>query len=584
MEKNNWSLLIIYLFFQSQIFQVCLLKNNTADVSFRKNYVKEENNYSSMKVHQRQKRWVGLLIQISLEATDSALTVVNSLKGGCVYRPNICLYRDNIVKFEIHEQNLSRILNEKYESLLTNVEKFATSVFQNIEINRHIEDIVTTGAHINFCMSLLNSKIKLEEFKINNSVVMYFPNVSEYFIEKFYKEREVYFKNLDIAQKASSLLYLVNRLTFKSLNRIISKISFAWSSKSMLKEETFKTFYHKYTQEYLSQWKVKSGVFIGPVTLSETLKAKVRGFVKTASIYIRDSAKDFYKSKTFWGTTAVTLTGAVISQSLQAQRYIQIENEMKNLVENHKSLLLSLKTIEQNITDAMQDVDEKWQISLDFFRNMTSYINDTKSSFEEIPTEHQFELKYMPSLQKLLENNFENINVSNILMKQRIFLNYLTEMKESIKKVKAVFLLELHLLLGTERELHHNREVDDIVAIINGHLDNDETMHQKVDKKRVICQIAEWLEQNYYDYYNLTYFRQNCPNHFDMDVIEAERLKLKKTTTVLNSILMVCEMSQFNQCPPLSHISEVLNLSEEETKRKIKSLMPHLTMFNGIEL
>ncbi|XP_041090775.1 uncharacterized protein LOC121303939 [Polyodon spathula] len=578
MEKNNCSWLIFYLLFQCQIFHACLLKNNTPDVSF----IEVENNSSSTKVHQRQKRWVGLLIRISLETTDTALTVVNSLKGGCVYRPNICLYRDNIAKFEIQEQNLSRILNEKYESLLTNVEKFATSVFQNIEISRHIEDIVITGAHINFGMSILNSTIKLEEFKTNESVVMDFPDVSQNFIEKFYMERERSFKNLNIVQKASSLLHLVNRLTFKSVNRIISKISFALSSKSMLKEESFKSFYHKYTQEYLSQWKGKSGVFSGPVKLSETLRAKVRGFVKTASIYIRDSAKNFYKSKTFWGTTAVSLAGAVISQGLQAQRYIQIENEMKILMENHKTLILSLKTVEQNLTDSIQDIDEQWQISLDFFRNLTSYINDTKSSFEDIPAEHQSKLKHMPSLQTMIENNFENISSSNILMKQRIFLNYLTEMKESIKKLKAVILLELHLSLGTERELHHNREVNDIVAIINGKLDNEETMHQKVDKKRVICEIAKRHERNYYDYYNLNDFRPNCPNYLDMDVIEADRLKLKRIMTTLNSILMVCEMSHFNKCPSLSNISQILNLSEEETKRLIKSFMPH--MLNVIKL
>ncbi|XP_058872366.1 uncharacterized protein LOC117967994 [Acipenser ruthenus] len=582
-KKNGWLLICLFLLLQN--FQACILSRITPTVITRDVDLK---NSSSLKIHQRPKRWVGALIQITVEVTDTALTVANALKDGCVYRPMICTYKDEIKEYEDKERSLSIDLTKQRDILLSEVEKLTTSFIQNDEIYNYVEDTVELATEITVLMKLWSTEVTSKKYilSINGTLNMSNTNIPESIEKKFSDQRSEYLKKLGITIGIKALVYFILHFITYSANKFINTIVLTLTttlSPGLQMDQSFKTYYRQNTNAYISKWYAKQGVHTA-ASKSTVFKAKVKGFVQTATAYIKDSSRDFYKSKSFWATTLISVAGAALSQGLQVHQLIRIENEMKELVQSHKVLYSSLQVSLANMTRTKQSLQEEWKLSIDIFKNLTFYISDTKSAFEELPVKQQLNVKeQLPELQKLLEIDIQSTTSDNILQKQRDILKYMTSMKDSIKIIRAHVLLEVILLQVIKNGLNHSQEVDVIVAIVNGHLDKEETMHKKIDLKVVLCQISEWSNEGYYNYYDLSDFR-HCPIDINMEEVKRKQHERKNLIQKLNSLIDTCILMNFQFCPTVSVIAKTLMLTEEETKRHIKMIKPDMQDFNGTPL
>lgn len=585
-KKNGWLLICLFLLLQN--FQACILSRITPAVITLENHDVDLKNSSSLKIHQRPKRWVGALIQITVEVTDTALTVANALKDGCVYRPMICTYKDEIKEYEDKERSLSIDLTKQRDILLSEVEKLTTSFIQNDEIYNYVEDTVELATEITVLMKLWSTEITSKKYilSINGTLNMSNANIPESIEKKFSDQRSEYLKKLGITIGIKALVYFILHFITYSANKFIKTIFIALSSTlapGLQMDKSFKTYYRQNTKAYISKWYAKQGVHTA-ASKSTVFNAKVKGFVQTATNYIKDSSRDFYKSKSFWATTLISVAGAALSQGLQARELIRIENEMKELVQNHKVLYSSLQVSLANMTRTKQSLQEEWKLSIDIFKNLTFYISDTKSAFEELPVKQQLNVKeQLPELHKLLEIDIQSTTSDNILQKQRDVLMYMTRMKDSIKIIRAHVLLEVILLQVIKNGLNQSQEVDVIVAIVNGHLDKEETMHKKIDLKVVLCQISEWSNEGYYNFYDLSDFR-HCPIDINMEEVKRKQHERKNLIQKLNSLIDSCILMNFQFCPTVSQIAKTLMLTEEETKRHIKMIKPDMQDFNGTPL
>ncbi|XP_041123930.1 uncharacterized protein LOC121325483 isoform X1 [Polyodon spathula] len=585
-KKKGWLLICFLLLLEN--FQACILSKNTPAVITDKDLDMDQKNSSSLKIHRRQKRWVGALIQISLEVTDTALTVANALKDGCVYRPMICTYKDEIKKYEEKEKSLSIILTSKRDLLLSEVVKLTTSFVQNDNIYDYVKDTVELALEVSVLMMLWRTEITSKQYilRINGTLNTSDANIPENIEKKFSDQRSEYLRKLGITIGIKALVYFLIHFFSYVAKKSIKQIYFAFAGvlqPGLLTEKSFRTYYHENTKAYMSKWHAQHD-FSTAVSKSTVFKAKVKGFVKTATTYIKDSSNNFYKSKGFWVTTGLSLLGAGLSQGLQAREFIRVENEMKELVQNHEILYSSLEVSLANLTITEQSLQKEWRLSIDIFKNFTFYISDTKSTFEELPLKQQLNIKEkLPDLYKLLEIDIESTTSDNILQKQRDTLEYMTAMKDSLKTIRAHVLLEVIVLQVIKNGLNQSQEVNVIVDIINGHLDKDETMHKKIDLKIVLCQIAEWGDEGDYDFYDLSDFR-NCPIDINMEEVKRKQKDKKEIIQKLNAIITTCILLNFQFCPSVSKIATTLKLTEEETKRNIKYIKPDMQSFNGTPL